>query len=231
MYKINKRIEIHKPLLQWEPPLAEFVFSSVAGDSTGHDIYHCLRVKRFALRIAEGEKLDKDIMVAAAYLHDIGREQECLREGDHVNIGMQAASKILPKIQFPSQKIEKVIQCIKYHEHYEWVSAKSNISEKISPEVLGFQDADRLDAVGAIGIARAFSFGGAHHQPIWIPENKPGFWQHGDISGSVYNHLYEKLFKLKNTMNTNTGLIMAEARHKFMKNFAEAFEKEWYGSI
>jgi len=231
MYKINNRVIIENVIAEWEPPLAEFVHSFVVNDATGHDIYHCLRVKRLTLRIAEGEGLDRDIMVATAYLHDIGRDRERLGEGDHVDIGMAAAREILPTIPFLAGKVEAVVRCIEYHEEYEWAWSKKDIDRDSNCELFGFQDADRLDAIGAIGLARMFSFGGAYQRPLWIPERKPGIWQHGELSSSTYNHLYEKLFKLKDTMNTATGRKLAETRHRFMQQFAEEFEGEWFGKI
>lgn len=231
MYRINGRVKIENLIAEWEPPLAEFAYSFVVDDATGHDVYHCLRVKRLVLKIAEGEGLDLDIVVATAYLHDIGRDRERLGKGDHVDIGIAAAKEILPKITFPAEKIEAVIRCIEYHEEYEWAWSKKEIDRNADREILGFQDADRLDAIGAIGIARMFSFGGAYQRPLWIPEIKPGFWQHGDLSSSTYNHLYEKLFRLKDTMNTATGRELAEARHRFMQRFASQFESEWWGEV
>jgi len=232
MYTINNLLKIDNLMGEWEPPLAEFVYEFVAGDSTGHDIYHCLRVKRLALHIGEREELDREILVATAYLHDIGRERERQGEGDHVNIGMATAQELLPTLpSFPAGKIEAVIRCIEYHEEYEWASTRAAISGDLNREIRGFQDADRLDAIGAVGLARMFTFGGSYRQPLWIPEVKPGPWQHGDLGESTYNHLYEKLFKLKDTMNTDTGRQMAETRHCFMEEFAKEFEAEWFGKI
>ncbi|MEW5959836.1 MAG: HD domain-containing protein [Chloroflexota bacterium] len=232
MYTIDNLVKIDLLLGEWEPPLAEFVYEFVTNDSTGHDIYHCLRVKRLALRLSEGEGLDREIMVATAYLHDIGRERERQGQGDHVNIGMAAAQELLPTLAaFPAAKIEAVIRCIEYHEEYEWARSRAALDGDVSREIRGFQDADRLDAIGAIGLARMFTFGGSYRQPLWFPEIKPGHWQHGSLGSSTYNHLYEKLLKLKDTMNTQTGRQLAEARHCFMEQFATEFEDEWFGRI
>lgn len=226
----------------WEPAIAAYVEPFVRDDPTGHDIYHCLRVKRLALHIADGEDhvagegLDRDVLVATAYLHDVGRGREWQGEGDHVDMGMAAAREVLPESGFPPAKIEAVVHCIQHHEEYEWArdgAARSGAvrSEARSPEVLAFQDADRLDAIGAVGLARMFCFGGAYRRPLWIPEVGPGFWQHGEIGGSTYTHLYEKLFKLMDTMNTATGRALAQKRHAFMKRFAAEFEAEWAGEM
>jgi uncharacterized protein len=96
-------------------------------------------------------------------------------------------------------------------------------------EILGFQDADRLDAIGAVGLARMFMFGGAYRQPLWHPDVPPGYWEHGNMGSSSYNHLHEKLLKLKDTMNTATGRRLAEGRHRFMEQFVTQFEQEWVG--
>jgi len=229
MYLIHGRVVLDPVLAAWEPPLAEFVDDFVAGDPTGHDIYHSLRVKALALRIAAGESLDQDVMVATAYLHDIGRHREQQGQGDHVHIGMAAAREILPAIPFPADKVEAVLRCIEYHEEYEWARKKQELDRDANREVFGFQDADRLDAMGAVGIGRMFTYGGAYHRPLWVPEVKPGHWEHPRLNSSSYNHLHEKLLKLKDTMNTPTGRLLAESRHRFMKQFAEEFEKEWYG--
>lgn len=230
MFTIGDQIKVEELVDKWEIPLAEFTYQFVQHDVTGHDFYHCLRVKQLALRIAEGENLDKDIMVATAYLHDIGRDREYHNEGDHVEFGVITAREILPKIDFPSAKIGAVAHCIEYHEFYQWGGNRSN-NRVLSEEALGFQDADRLDAIGAIGIARIFAFAGAYGLPMWMPEIAPSLWQHGKISSSAYNHLLEKLVKIKDGMNTITGKHMADARHRFVESFSIQFESEWFGKI
>jgi uncharacterized protein len=224
--------------MPWERALAAYVDPFVHDDPTGHDLYHCLRVKRLALRIADGEdavageRLDRDVLVATAYLHDVGRGREWQGEGDHVDMGLAAAREVLPTIGFPAGKVGDVVRCIRHHEEYEWARDDAAAhSETLASEILAFQDADRLDAIGAVGLARMFCFGGAYRRPLWIPEVEPGFWKHGEIGGSTYTHLYEKLFKLKDTMNTATGRALAETRHAFMERFATEFEGEWAGEV
>ena len=228
-YVIDGRIPINDVLAEWEPPLAERVYAVVAQEWTGHDIYHCLRVKALACRIAEGEGLDREILVATSYLHDLGRGREFEGHGDHVVYGQEQAGSILPAAGFPDAKVEAVRQCIAFHEEYAWAKSKRALPARVRGEILGFQDADRLDAIGAVGLARMFTFGGAYHQPLWHPHVRPGHWEHGDLGSSSYTHLHEKLLKLKETMNTATGRRIAEGRHVFMEEFAEQFEKEWMG--
>ena len=94
---------------------------------------------------------------------------------------------------------------------------------------IGFHVNYLLDAIGAVGLARMFMFGGAYRQPLWHPSVRPGHWEHGNLGSSSYNHLHEKLLKLKDTMNTASGRRLAEGRHRFMEQFAARFEREWVG--
>jgi uncharacterized protein len=226
---VDERILIENVTADWELRLAERIYAVVADESTGHDIYHCLRVKALATRIAEGEGLDREILVATSYLHDIGRGREFEGHGDHVAFGMAQAAEVLPEIGFPKSKVEAVVQCIEFHEEYAWVKSKKELPLSVRGEILGSQDADRLDAIGAVGLARMFTFGGAYRQPLWHPHVRPGHWEHGELGSSSYNHLHEKLLKLKDTMNTGTGRRLAEGRHRFMEQFAARFEQEWAG--
>jgi uncharacterized protein len=233
-YRIDQLILIENVVAEWEPALAERVYAVVAGESTGHDIYHFLRVKALALQIAEEESLDRDVLVATAYLHDIGRGREFEGHGDHVLYGMSQAAALLPQVGFPRAKVEAVGLCIEYHEEYAWARSVKDLPPEraataVRGEILGFQDADRLDAIGAVGLARMFMFGGAYRQPLWHPHVRPGHWEHGDLGSSSYNHLHEKLLKLKDTMNTATGRRLAKGRHRFMVQFAAQFELEWGG--
>ncbi|MBN1584669.1 MAG: HD domain-containing protein [Anaerolineae bacterium] len=230
-YLIDGLISVENVIAGWEPLLADRVYGRMAQDATGHDIYHCLRVKALALRIADGERLDPDILVATAYLHDIGRGQEWQGQGDHVEIGVREARAILPEIAFPVSKIDAVASCIAHHEEYTWAADKITLPHAARRNILGFQDADRLDAIGAVGIARMFAFGGAYQRPLWHPHVQPGHWEHGDLGSSTYTHLYEKLLKLKEAMNTTTGRQLAEGRHRFMEQFAAHFEQEWFGKV
>jgi uncharacterized protein len=228
-HSIDGRILIKPVVGDWEPLLAEQVHAAVAQESTGHDIYHCLRVKALALRIAEDEGLDRMTLVATAYLHDIGRGREFEGKGDHVAYGMAQAESVLAAVGFPKAKIDAVVRCIEYHEEYAWSTGKKQLPQAVRGEILGFQDADRLDAIGAVGLARMFTFGGAYRQPLWHPHVRPGHWEHGDLGNSSFNHIHEKLLKLRDTMNTSTGRQLADGRHQFMEQFVAQFELEWEG--
>src|SRR5574339_751158 len=109
MYKIAGSIIVDELISSWESILAEYVYKEVKDDYSGHNIYHCLRVKRLAIIIAKGENLDLETLVASAYLHDIGRSSKQNQDKDHVKIGVIRAKEILPKIGFPVLKISAVL--------------------------------------------------------------------------------------------------------------------------
>ena len=217
------------PEREWERRLLDYVKDATAGDSTGHDFYHAVRVKRLAVLIGQDDAADLDVLIAAAYLHDIARGEERVENGrivnDHVVAGMRCAREVLPRIGFPKDKIAQVVECIRHHEDYRW----DEEGVKLSKEALILQDADRLDAIGAIGIARSFAYGGAIGRPLWDPEEEPGEFQHGVVSRSTLHHFYEKLLRLKDIMNTDLGRKLAEERHAYMEDFLARFKREWEG--
>jgi len=218
---------------EWERRLLDHLKDATAGDSTGHDFYHALRVKRLAVLIGQDEGADLDVLTAAAYLHDVARGEE--RVNDHVVAGMRRAREVLPQVGFPEDKIGQVVECIKHHEDYRWdkegkskaLRAEPQGEAKLSKEALILQDADRLDAMGAIGIARAFAYGGAMGRPLWDPEEEPGEFQYGVVSRSTLHHFYEKLLRLKDIMNTDLGRKLAAERHAYMEEFVARFKREW----
>lgn len=189
-----------------------------------HDKSHVERVYNLAVRIAKEEKADLDVVKAAALLHDIARAME--DEGkiaDHATEGAKMARKVLEEVNFPKEKIDKVIHCIKAHRFKKGVEAKS-LEAKI------LQDADRLDIIGAIGLARVFTRGGWGNIPIYDPSIPPKKKYDGKSLSSV-NHIYEKILKAKDTINTKTAKEIAEERHKFVERFLERFFKEWKGEM
>jgi uncharacterized protein len=190
-----------------------------------HDFSHTERVYRLAIRIAEKEKADIDIVQAAALLHDVGRFKE--RDDTtkcHAEESAKMAPDILRNINFPENKIPAVLHCIKVHRYSKGLKAETKEAEIL-------QDADRLDAVGAIAIARVFAAGGVAKRPIHNPKIKPKEEYKGDSETSM-NHFYEKLLKIKpETFKTQAAREIAEERYKFMARYIKQFEKEWSGEL
>lgn len=141
---------------------------------------------------------------------------------------MQKIREILVKVGFNDKtRTEKILNCVEFHEEYGF-SGKGKIASDI--ETLIVQDADNLDAIGAVGIARVFAYGGAHNIPIWTPEIPlpKGNWDETmPKSRSQIHHFYEKLLRLKDNMNTKVAKKMAIKRHKFMESYLKEFFKEW----
>ncbi len=214
-------------VLPWEGQLAEIVQRMYEEDATGHDYYHSLRVKDIAIQLQKSEGGDLEILVASAYLHDVGRALKGFTY-DHALVASEAAPQILAQINFPESKRELVIGCIRYHDHYadklpgEW---KESIELKI------FQDADRLDAIGAIGIARTFTYGGATSKPIWVPGSQIQHpeWTASAQSQNTVLHFYEKLLKMGDYLNTDSAKAMAAERIAFMNMYLNQFFEEWEG--
>lgn len=200
--------------------LAEQFHSS---DTTGHDWWHVWRVWNLAMHIAEKEGADMLTVELAALLHDMD---------DHKIAGADAknfpnARKVLSRLDIDEKIVEEVIGIIKE------VSFKgANVdTTPTSMEVCIVQDADRLDAIGAIGVARAFAYGGSKNRPIYNPNEKSvqhnSFEEYKSSEGSTLNHFYEKLLLLKDRLNTNTAKAIAVERHKYLEQFVERFLNEW----
>lgn len=203
----------------------EFVKTELGKDSSGHDWHHIDRVRKNARLIWSKEQQgDSFIIEMAALLHDIPDDK--LNESEEA--GWMKLDSFLQSIQLDNETSSRIKNCI------ESVSFKGGrVIELASIEAEIVQDADRLDALGAIGIARTFAFGGKKGHPIYEPDlNVRGQmtldeYRNGD-SSSV-NHFYEKLLKLKDKMNTEQAKQLAEERHKFMETFLEQFYNEWNG--
>ena len=210
--------------------LDDFIFEEMRDRSeeflelSHHDKSHVERVYNLAVRIAKEENADLDVVKAAALLHDVARAME--DEGkieDHATEGAKMARKMLEEVNFPKEKIEKVVHCIETHRFKKGMEARS-LEAKI------LQDSDRLDIIGAIGLARVFTRGGWSNMPIYDPSIPPKKKYDGKSLSSV-NHIYEKILKAKDTINTNTAKEIAEERHKFVEQFLERLFKEWKGEI
>lgn len=191
---------------------------------TGHDWFHIERVYKNALLISKDEKVDKTVVALGALLHDIADSK--FHNGDE-SIGPRKAKDFLTT-QHLSEEI--IIHVIKIIENISF-SGGNKLQEFKSIELDVVQDADRLDAIGAIGIARTFNYGGYKNRKLYDPEIKPELnmtpQEYKSLNNPTINHFYEKLLLLKDRMNTDTGRKIAEERHEFMKVFLNQF----YGEI
>ncbi|MFH1890639.1 MAG: HD domain-containing protein [Candidatus Kuenenbacteria bacterium] len=209
--------------------LEKQIISLFHSEGSGHDIYHLKRVFNLALQIQKKEGGDKLVIGVASFLHDIHRIiQKETGKFCSPKSSLPTIKEILEKVRLPKNKIEKILHCIQFHEEYDF-SEKGKTVEDI--ETLIVQDADNLDAIGAIGIGRTFTFGGNSARPMWIPELffDRKIFDESELDPSTIHHFYSKLLKLKNNMNTQTARKMALQRHKFMKIFLDEFFKEWKG--
>ena len=204
-----------------------FVKSTLANAEGGHDWFHIERVYNNAMHIAKGELVDELVVALGALLHDIADSK--FFNGDET-VAPKMATEFLISQNCDSAIIEHVVQIIKN------ISFKggNKAQEFTSPELDVVQDADRLDALGAIGIARTFNYGGFKNRKLYDPEVKPQLDMTVDeykkSTAPTINHFYEKLLLLKDRMNTKTGKKIAEKRHAYMEGFLEQFYREWEGS-
>lgn len=205
-----------------------FVKQALSNSESGHNWFHIERVWRNAKLIATSEKVDLLIVELAALLHDIADSK--FHNGDE-SIGPETAKKFLSQLGVEKGIAEHVVQIIAN------ISFKGGNHDQQfkSLELSVVQDADRLDAIGAIGIARAFHYGGFKNREIYDPSISPKL----DMTKEEYkfsnaptiNHFYEKLLLLKDRMNTTTGKKLAEQRHMFMQSYLEQFYQEWNGEL
>lgn len=205
-----------------------FVKKSLSDAEGGHDWWHIYRVWQLAKRIAQSEDVDLFVVEAAALLHDIADSK--FHNGDET-IGPIKARAFLESIEVDEgiiTHIEHIISNVSYKGGKE----KRNFS---SLELDVVQDADRLDAMGAIGIARTFNYGGYKNRELYNPNIAPNLEmtkeEYKNSTSPTINHFYEKLLLLKDRMNTNTGRQMAEHRHQFMEAYLEEFYGEWQGEL
>lgn len=204
---------------------ANHVQTALSGDGTGHDWWHVYRVWNMVRRIGQAEKADLLIVELAALLHDIADWK--LHEGDS-SVGPKVAKDWLDSLDVDPSISEHVCQIIAN------ISFKGAAVEQppLSLEGQVVQDADRLDAMGAIGIARAFAYGGAKGRAIYDPVVRPTEHRTAEAylkGGTTINHFYEKLLLLKDRMNTATGKALAQERHQFMEEYLRRFGEEWEG--
>jgi uncharacterized protein len=205
-----------------------FVKQELKNAEGGHDWFHIERVLKNTLLISKDEKVDVFIVSLAALLHDIADPK--FYNGDET-IGPKKANEFLKKENVDSKTITHVINIIKY------ISFKNSLSKTgkkfTSKELEVVQDADRLDAIGAIGIARCFNYGGFKNRGLYDPEIIPNLnmtkEDYKKTTAPTINHFYEKLLLLTAQMNTNSGKKIAAQRHDFMEMYLTQFYDEWNG--
>lgn len=204
-----------------------YVRATLKNAEGGHDWFHTLRVYHNAILISKDEKVDALVVALGALLHDIADSK--FHDGDDT-IGPKMAREFLFKHNVDSFVIEQVIKII------ENISFNKSLEEGekfTSPELDVVQDADRLDAIGAIGIARCFNYGGFKNRALFDPSIKPNMSmtkeEYKTSTAPTINHFYEKLLLLSDKMNTKTGKRIAKQRHQFMEQYLDQFYAEWDG--
>jgi uncharacterized protein len=207
---------------------AEHVKSAMACDSSGHDWWHVYRVWQMAINLTRDTEADLEIVELGALLHDIA---DWKQNGGDLEIGPRVAREWLTSLGTDPVAVDRVCEI---------VAGGSFIGAGVpdcaySLEAQIVQDADRLDALGAIGIGRTFAFGGANdrlmYDPAIAPVRHDSFESYKSSASPTINHFYEKLFLLKDRMHTATGRRIAEERHQYMMDFVSRFYLEWDGKI
>lgn len=205
-----------------------YVKETLAEAEGGHDWWHIYRVWKNAKNIAKTEKTELLIVELGALLHDIADPK--FHHGDE-DIGPRKAREFLNSLGVKKEivtHVENIISNISF-------KGGNSIQNFRSPELDVVQDADRLDAIGAIGIARTFHYGGYRNREIYNPAIKPNLnmtkAEYKSSKAPTINHFYEKLLLLKNRMNTKAGKDLAEHRHRYMEQFLEEFYQEWDGEV
>ena len=192
--------------------------------SPAHDWHHVRRVARLAETLVDEQDvaIDEDVLFAAVWLHDVGRTKEDRGEiADHAEWGAREAGRILRDLDADADTVAAVQHCIRAHRY-------SNDVDPETPEAELLSDADNLDALGAVGVARVFSYGGELGQPLHDPDLPPD--ADDSASGETQlNHVHEKILSLRDRMYTDAGRALAEERHDYVVEFAERFEREAAG--
>lgn len=206
--------------------IEEEVREKFRNEGSGHDWWHIHRVRNNAMMIAAEEGGELEVIELAALLHDIADHK--FFNGD-LSKGPEVAGQVMKKWKVSAGVNQKVCEIISQ------VSFKgAGVPTPVDTlEAAIVQDADRLDAIGAVGIARAFAFGGHHDRLLYDPENKPtlhnDFESYRTDKGGTINHFYEKLLLLKDRMNTPTAKRIAQKRHAYMEEYLKQFYAEWDG--
>jgi len=210
-----KRKEYQKVL----DKVKEIVWKRLGKETSGHDYWHVYRVAQTATKIGKKEKADLQVLELAAWLHDAAKGDK-----KHELRSAELAEKLLNDLGVEKILVRQITDCIRKHRF------STNLKVKTKEEKI-IQDADKLDAMGAMGITRVFAGAGRYKETIHDPNLKPDFTyylKHGRSTSSV-NHFYDKLLKLKDLMHTKTAKKIARDREKFMKDYLKQFYLEWEG--
>lgn len=203
-----------------------FIRSFYEGESTGHDYWHSIRVRNTAMSICDTEPdADRTLVAVAALLHDVDDRK---LGGDWKNLPVAAG--FLRENGVPEDEIQKVKHIIA---KISFKGADTEVPDSLEGKIV--QDADRLDAIGAIGVARAFAYGGKHGRPLFDPSSRPrsGMSEEEYFSETPdsITHFHEKLLLLRDMMNTSEGRRLADHRHGFMLEYLAEFDGEWNGRL
>lgn len=208
--------------MTWQPKLEQKVRAYLDGYTACHDFYHLERVKNWALKIANEINCDQDVLIAAALLHDLGYKGFENDAKNHNIHSMDIAKKWLPEVGFPEEKIDDVIEAIRLHDNFAW-GHNAEKTNHIETKVL--QDADRIEALGAIGIARLAYFFGEMGYPIYsdkpVQETKEVWTNH-----SLIDQLERDNLKKWEHLNFAISKKIAESRHKYLADFQKEIKRE-----
>jgi uncharacterized protein len=206
----------------WEEKLKNKVRKYLKGYTACHDYYHLERVKNYSLEIADKVECDKDVLIAAALLHDVGyRYHEKNPENHHI-YGMKIAEKWLKEIDFPKEKISEVVEAIRLHDNLHW---DINGEKTCHTETMIIQDADRIEALGAIGIARLVYFYGEHGYPIYNPakiKKTKRVW----LNHSLPDQIRRDTMKKWENLNFDYSKNISQKRNQFLERFYQELKIE-----
>lgn len=202
----------------------QFVKEKLEGAEAGHDWFHIERVWKLSKKIAQAEDCNLEVVELSALLHDIADPK--FHNGDET-VALKISREFLE-----SQNVEEaIIQQVLFIIQNISFKNRNEVPADLPIELKIVQDADRIDAIGAIGVARTFNFGGFKNNLMYHPDIQPKLnmskEEYKKSNGTTINHFYEKLLLLKDLMNTNEGKKIAEERHQFMLTFLDQFMKEW----
>lgn len=202
----------------------QFVKQKLEGAEAGHDWFHIERVWKLSKKIAQTENCNLEVVELSALLHDIADPK--FHDGDET-LALKISRELLQSLKVHENVIQQVLFVIKNISFKNREEAPQNLPIELKI----VQDADRIDAIGAIGVARTFNFGGFKNNVMYHPDIEPKLnmskEEYKKSNGTTINHFYEKLLLLKDLMNTEEGKKIAVERHQFMLSFLDQFYKEW----